>query len=152
MSVAHPPFQEFLDQNREAVFRFVSASVGPDDADDVFQETFMAALRAYPKLRGGSNLRGWVMTIAHSKAMDAHRSRGRRPIPVDDLPDLPIVDGEQADWSRLRDLPEKQRLAVLLRFAGDLPYREIGGVIGSSEAAARQNVREGLKRLREVIA
>ena len=152
MSVAQPPFQEFLDQNRDAVFRFVSATVGPDDADDVFQETFIAALRAYPKLRGGSNLRGWVMTIAHNKAMDSHRSRGKRPVPVDTLPDLPVVDGERADWSRLRDLPEKQRLAVLLRFAGDLPYREIGGVIGSSEAAARQSVREGLKRLREVIA
>lgn len=150
--MALPPFQEFLDANREPVFRFVCAAVGRDDADDVFQETFMAALKAYPTLRSAGNLRGWVMTIAHNKAMDAHRARGRRPLPVDALPEPPVVDGEPADWSRLRDLPERQRLAVLLRFAGDLPYRDIGQALGSSEAAARQSVREGLKRLREVIA
>ena len=146
------PFQAFLDSHRDAVYRFAAASVGPDEAEDVFQETFMAALRAYPKLRAGSNLRGWVLTIAHSKVMDAHRARGRRPLPVASLPERGAPDGEPADWSRLRDLPEKQQLAVVLRFAGDLPYREIGKAIGSSEAAARQSVREGLKRLREVMA
>lgn len=150
--MALPPFQEFLDANREPVFRFVSAAVGPDDADDVFQETFIAALRAYPRLRSARNLRGWVMTIAHNKCMDAHRARGRRPLPLERLPEAPVVDGERTDWGRLQDLPERQRLAVLLRFAGDLPYRDIGQALGSSEAAARQSVREGLKRLREVIA
>ena len=152
MPVALPPFQAFLDAHREAVFRFAAASVGPDDADDVFQETFMAALRAYPKLRSGANLRGWVMTIAYNKAMDAHRGRARRPVPLEALPEAPVLDGERADWSRLRDLPDRQRAALLLRFAADLPYRDIGAALGSSEAAARQSVREGLKRLREVTA
>ena len=151
--MALPPFQVFLDAHRDAVFRFVFASVGPDDAEDVFQETFMAALRAYPKLRSGSNLRGWVMTIAHSKAIDAHRARGRRPLPVDGVPERAVpAAAEPSDlWRRLGGLPERQRTALLLRYAGDLPYREIGDALGSSEAAARQSVREGLKRLREVM-
>lgn len=152
MAVALPPFQAFLDDNRDAVWRFAAAIVGPEEADDVFQETFLAALRGYPDLRSGSNLRGWVMTIAHNKAMDAHRARGRRPVLVAAVPDRPGEPHDIADWNRLRDLPEKQQLAVVLRFAGDLPYREIGAAIGSSEAAARQSVREGLKRLREVMA
>ena len=57
-------------------------AVGRGDAEDCFQETFLAALRAYPKLRDGGNLRGWLLTIAHRKAIDHHRARGRRPVPV----------------------------------------------------------------------
>ena len=70
------PFQRFLDEQREPVFRFLVASVGRDAADDCFQETFLAAMKAYPKLRANSNPRAWVMTIAHSKALDHHRAQG----------------------------------------------------------------------------
>jgi RNA polymerase sigma factor (sigma-70 family) len=48
-------------------------------------------------------------------------------------------------------LPPKQRAAVALRFAADLAYREVAEALGSSEEAARRNVHEGLKRLRERI-
>src|SRR6478672_9632183 len=77
-----PPFQRFLEEHRDAVWRFLAASVGPHEADDCFQETFIAALRAYPRLRADSNLRGWVRTIAHRKALDSHRARTRRALPV----------------------------------------------------------------------
>src|SRR6476646_6930748 len=77
-----PPFQRFLEEHRAAVWRFLVASVGPHEADDCFQETFISALRAYPRLRPGSNLRGWVLTIAHRKALDSHRARSRRALPV----------------------------------------------------------------------
>ena len=54
---------------------------GAAEAEDCFQETFIAALRAYPRLRADSNLRAWVLTIANRKALDAHRARrdGRFP-------------------------------------------------------------------------
>ena len=48
----------------------------------------------------------------------------------------------------MRKLPGKQRAAVVLRFASDLPHDEIGRVLGCSEEAARRNVHEGLKKLR----
>ena len=76
-AVTPPPFQRFLDEQRDAVWRFLVAAVGRDAADDCFQETFLAALRAYPKLRDASNLRAWVLTIAHRKAIDHHRARRR---------------------------------------------------------------------------
>ena len=78
-----PPFQRFLDEHRDAVWRFAVASVGRQEADDVFQETFLAALRAYPRLRHRDNLRGWLLTIAHNKALDLHRARARRAVPID---------------------------------------------------------------------
>ncbi|HEY3435582.1 MAG TPA: sigma factor, partial [Solirubrobacterales bacterium] len=56
-------------------------AVGRDGAEDCFQETFLAALRAYPQLDDARNLRGWLLTIAHRKAIDFHRAKGRRPVP-----------------------------------------------------------------------
>ena len=76
------PFQRFLDEHRDVVWRFSVASVGRQEADDVFQETFLAAMRAYPRLRAGPNLQAWVLTIAHRKALDHFRARKRRPRPA----------------------------------------------------------------------
>ena len=153
MTVGLPPFQVFLDAHRREVHRFLVAAVGPDDADDCFQETFMAALRAYRRLRANSNLRGWVLTIAHRKAIDAHRARARRPGPVDEVPDAgadPPPESEDALWAAVRALAPRQRAAVLHRFVNDLAYREIGDIMGCSEEAARRSAHDGLARLREV--
>ena len=76
-----PPFQRFLDAQRDDVLRFLIAALGRHDADDAFQETFISALRAYPRLRKDSNLRAWVLTIAHNKALDMHRARARCATP-----------------------------------------------------------------------
>ena len=146
-----PPFQTLLDEHRDDVYRFLVAIVGPNDADDCFQETFVAALRAYPRLRDASNLRSWILTIAHRKAIDTHRARRRRPVPVEELPEpatAPTPDGEPELWQAVRRLPAKQRESILHRFINDLPYVEIGRIVGCSEAAARQNVRAGLTSLR----
>jgi RNA polymerase sigma factor (sigma-70 family) len=152
MSVAIPPFQEFLDEHREHVYRFLVASVGPQEADDCFQETLLSALRAYPRLRRNSNLRAWVLTIAHRKAMDSHRARSRRPVSVPEVADSAAASNGEPDdelWDAVRALPSKQCAAVVLRFANDLPHGEIGRVLGCSEEAARRNVHEGVKRLRD---
>lgn len=145
-----PPFQTLLDTHRDDVYRFLVASVGSNDADDCFQETFMAAFRAYSALRDATNLRGWLFTIAHHKAIDCHRTR-RRTLPLGNLPDeqeAPTATPDEALWSRVRALPPKQRSAVALRYVEDMTYRGIGEVIGCSEVAARQNARAGLTQLR----
>ena len=153
MAVRLPPFQALLDEHRDGVYRFLVASVGRDDADDCFQETFIAALRAYPRLKDTSNLRAWLFTIAHRKAIDAHRARSRRAVPVEDVPERPVTDttplnGEPELWRAVRELPGKQRAAVLHRYVNDLAYGDIGQVMGCSEEAARRSVHEGLKKLR----
>jgi RNA polymerase sigma factor (sigma-70 family) len=155
-TVTHlPPFQRFLDEHRDVVWRYLVAMVGRTDADDVFQETFMAALKAYDRLRVGSNLRAWVLTIAHRKALDHFNARKRRAIPVDELPEQPHHDAPDIDdpvWERVRRLPSKQRAAVTLRFAGDLTHAEVAIALGVSEDAARRSAHEGLKKLREELA
>jgi RNA polymerase sigma factor (sigma-70 family) len=150
--VSLPPFQRILDAHASHVHRFLVAAVGPVDADDCFQETVLSALRAYPRLRHGTNLKAWVLTIAHRKAIDVHRARGRRAVPSASLPEQATGggnDGDPALWAAVRALPPKQRNAVALRYVNDLAYVDIGAVLGCSEAAARRSVHEGIKRLRE---
>jgi RNA polymerase sigma factor (sigma-70 family) len=151
-----PPFQRFLDAHREDVLRFLVASVGRHDADDAFQETFLSALRAYPRLRPDSNLRGWVLTIAHRKALDVHRARGRNPVPVAELDERAAVTrttGEEPDdhWERVRALPDRQREVLTLRYAADLTHAEIAQALGCSEEAARRAASDGLKTLRKEL-
>ncbi len=160
-----PPFQRFLDAHRDDVLRFLVASVGRHDADDAFQETFLSALRAYPRLRPDSNLRGWVLTIAHRKAIDVHRARGRNPLPVAEIhdgaqpptqphpPPSPGTRGDGIDhWERVRALPARQREVLTLRYAADLTHAEIAAALGCTEEAARRAAADGLKSLRKELA
>jgi RNA polymerase sigma factor (sigma-70 family) len=150
-----PPFQTLLDEYAVDVMGMLRGAVGRTDADDCFQETFIAALGAYPKLDDASNLRGWLLTIAHRKAIDYHRANGRRPVPVGDVAEVAVEDRELADdgiWELVGALPPKQRAAVALRYASDLPHNEIAAALGCSPEAARRSLHEGLKRLRKELA
>ncbi len=151
-----PPFQALLDEHRTDLYRFCVASVGWGEADDCFQETWIAALRAYPRLRSAENLRAWLYRIAQNKAIDLHRSRARRPMPVESVPEpttappaIRAVDGEPELWAAVRGLPPKQRTAVFCRAVLGMPYEELAELLESTEDAARHNVFEGLKKLRE---
>jgi RNA polymerase sigma factor (sigma-70 family) len=147
-----PPFQTLLDDFGADVYRFCVATAGPGEADDAYQETWIAALRAYPRLRRADNLRAWLFRIAQNKAIDLHRSRARRPVPVAALPEpaaAPPDAGDSELWASVRRLPPKQRTAVFCRSVLGMPYPELAVVLDSSEDAARRNVFEGLNKLRE---
>lgn len=149
-----PPFQTFLDGHRDEVWRFLLAVAGPERADDCFQETFISALRAYPRLEDGSKLRAWILTIAQRKAIDAHRTARRGPVPMAEPPEPEprVSDGGRLDaWELVRQLPPKQRAAVTLRYLGDLRHAEIGRALECSPQAARRSVHDGLERLRDLI-
>lgn len=153
-----PPFQAFLDAHADDVWRFCLAVAGPAEAEDCFQETFLAALKAYPKLESGSNLKSWVMTIAYRKSLDSHRRRRNGARPVPEVPEVPASAASGAPafwdadlWRAVATLPDKQKAAVAYRFVSDLAYADIAEAIGCSEESARQNVRLGLKKLKEVL-
>ena len=151
-----PPFQALLDAHGRDVHRFLVASVGRHDADDCYQETWLSALRAYPRLRDTGNLRGWLLTIAHRKAIDQARARRRAPVPAGEaLPEVAVSDAPPGDgdalWAAVRALPPKQRGAVALRYGLDADYATIAAALSCSEDAARRSVHEGLKRLRTEV-
>ena len=151
--MALPPFTTLVEEHRTAVWGYLCAMAGPASAPDLLQDTLLSALRAYPDLRDGSNLRSWLLSVAHSRIVDAARSRARRPEVLGEVPERSTTDAETDDelWKAVAALPDKQRHAVVLRFVGDLPYAEIGALCETSEAAARQNVRAGVIRLREEL-
>jgi len=146
-----PPFQTLIDAHASELHRFLSASVGPTEADDCLQETFISALRAYPRLRDASNLRAWLYTIAQRKATDAARRWKRQRAEGLEGIELAVAAHDVADeslWLAVRGLPPKQRAAVVHRFVFDLAFREIGQRMAITEEAARQNVHAGIRRLR----
>src|SRR5436190_15980924 len=140
-----PPFEDFMEEHRVIVYRFLMAAAGPAEADDCFQETFLSALRAYPTLREDSNLRAWVLTIATRKVIDMARARGRRAVPVADL-DAGAADAEGAldgmdpVWEAVKALPPLQRAAVAHRFLLDMTYAGVAEAMGTTEETARANV------------
>jgi RNA polymerase sigma factor (sigma-70 family) len=148
--VSLPPFEHVVTEHARVVLRVCRALLPDHDAQDAAAETFVSALRAYPRLRPDSDVRAWLVTIAHRKALDVLRSRSRT-LPVADVPEQPVhvTAGRDDDlWEAVRALPDKQRLAVAYRYVADLPYAEVAAAMGTSEAAARRNAADGVKALR----
>jgi RNA polymerase sigma factor (sigma-70 family) len=149
-----PPFERFLAEQGASVMRFAVAAVGSEHADDVYQETFLSALEAYPRVRDDGRLDRWILRIASRTAIDHHRRHRRRSETAATVPERAVHAPEPLDEGlrdAVRELPAKQRMAVVLRHVLDRPYDEIAEVLGSTEEAARANVSAGLKSLRERV-
>jgi RNA polymerase sigma factor (sigma-70 family) len=150
------PFEEIVEEHGRTVLRVCRALLGSHDADDAWSETFLAAMRAYPNLPAGSNIEAWLVTIAKRKAIDQHRRRSTRPVPVEDIPEQAsredVADRDDDLWEAIEALPRKQRDAVALHYLAGLPYQEVAEVLGNNEAAARRAAADGIKRLRSTYA
>jgi RNA polymerase sigma factor (sigma-70 family) len=124
------PFSEIACLHGPTVLRVCRAMVGPADADDAWSETFLSALRAYPKLPADANVEAWLVTIAHRKVIDLVRRSQRSATPVAEVSAQSIeadYDRAELDLSQtLGHLPERQRLAVIYHYLGDLPLRRGG--------------------------
>lgn len=150
------PFEQVVVRHGPTVLRVCRALLGPVEAEDAWSETFLAALKAYPRLQPGSNIEAWLVTIAHRKAIDQHRIRRRVPVPVADVVERPsdgAGSGAPADrdddlWVALDELPPIQRAAVAYHHVGGLPYAQVAEILGNSEAAARRAAADGIKKLR----
>ncbi|MEO5902156.1 MAG: sigma-70 family RNA polymerase sigma factor [Ilumatobacteraceae bacterium] len=147
------PFEEVVAEHGQVVLRVCRALLGPIEADDAWSETFLAAMRAYPDLRPDSNVGGWLVTIAHRKAIDQLRAAKRAPRPNGDLPETPSSSGipepeDVALRTALQALPPKQRGAVIYHHLAGLPYNEVAALLDSSAAAARRSAADGIANLR----
>ena len=143
-----PPFEHFYAHHRDEVYAFLVRRLGRERADDAFQETFLRALRAYPKLRHADHLRAWAFTIASRIVIDEHR----RARPQAELPEVAGEDDRPAfaELEHLAErLPPTERAAVVLRYGYDLDYADIGAALGSNATAARQAASSGIRRLRK---
>ena len=151
------PFERAVTEHGTVVLRVCRAVVGPIEAEDAWSETFLAALRAWPELPDDTNVRAWLVTVAHRKAIDLVRAERRHAVPVESMPDRPGPMAERPDvaladdtlWSALAALPEKQRQCVAYHHVAGLPHSEVARIVGGSPAAARRAAADGIARLRE---
>jgi RNA polymerase sigma factor (sigma-70 family) len=143
-----PPFERFYETHKDEVLAFLRRRAGRERADDLFQETFLRALRAYGRLRHGEHLRAWILRIAANAVVDA----ARRERPPAGAAAEPLVHDRRPAFEELAPLtdglPPKERAAVVLRYGYDLDYHAIGAALGSNEQAARQAASAGVRRLR----
>lgn len=153
-----PPFEVVVAEHGPTVMRVCRALLRQADAEDAWAETFLAAMRAYPTLRPDSNVRGWLVTIAHRKALDQIRSAGRAANPSGDIDRLadrapahgddPFAGVDTELWDAMRSLTPNQQAAVLHHHVGGMPFAEIGEALGISAAAARRSSADGIANLR----
>jgi RNA polymerase sigma factor (sigma-70 family) len=148
-----PPFEVVVAEHGATVLRVCRAVLGPADADDAWSETFLAALKAYPRLPGDANVEAWLVTIAHRKAIDVTRAAARRAVPVADVPEPGAdgpADGRDIDLTdALAALPRRQREAIAYHYLAGLPYQDVAAITGGSTDAARRAAADGIARLRK---
>lgn len=137
---------------------------GRPEAEDCLQETFLRALRAYPRLRSHRNLRAWLYRVATNTARTYFRHHAREQARTTDagdhFADPGASPGERykrkqmlvAVQHAIRTLPYKQRVALWMRKYQDLAYQEIALALDCSVGAARANVYQALARLRRIFA
>ena len=155
---------------RPMIFRVACRLVGETDAEDVVMDTFLKAWQALPGFRGGAALATWLYRIAWNCADDHLRRRRRqlhRGLSPDatppDLDGFPAPDGHspedlaaQADDARylrraLSQLPDAQRIALLMRYADDLSYRDIAAATGVRIGTVMSRLFQGRRRLRRLL-
>ncbi|HEY4615150.1 MAG TPA: sigma-70 family RNA polymerase sigma factor [Citricoccus sp.] len=152
------PFDVAVRTHGATVLRVCRAVLGPGpDADDAWQETFLAALRVWPDLADLTSLQAWLVRVAGRKSVDVLRARGRDPVPVEELPEVaqaPAVeaDGRAVLWTAVAALPERQRLAIAYHYLGGLRHTETAELIGGTPEAVRRAAADGLKSLRVTLA
>jgi RNA polymerase sigma-70 factor (ECF subfamily) len=139
---------EDLYRRRHGVFQVMLASItgGVESARDVVQEAFAQALRDQDGFRGEGSLEGWVWRIAFRIAVG---STGSRELAVEQMPEVAFVD-ESADptlAAAVRELPPQRRLAIFLRYFGDLSYAEIGDVLGIAEGTVAATLSQAHQQL-----
>ena len=155
--MSRKPFEEIVAEHGPTVLRVCRAVLGPLDAEDAWSETFLAALRAYPRLRADSNVEAWLVTIAHRKALDQVRAASRRPHLTDE-PAEPTAGESQPGgwelglWKALEALPLRQRQTIAYHYLAGMPYRQVARILGGREDAARRAAADGIASLRRTLA
>ena len=136
------------------------ARIGPADAEDLLQETFLKIFKALPELRDIQSLPAWICSVARNLATDQQRKQARRPErseqsaallegiagPSDESREL-----GQRVWQRIQELPETYRETLVLRLVEGLSGPEIAARTGLTAASLRVKLCRGMAMLRPLL-
>ena len=155
------PFEQLVRRHRAEIGAYLRRLLGSEaDAEDVAQDTWLRAHRAFPRLPADANARAWLYRIATNRAFTVLRRR-RGALARAAAVDLEMLPARAVDLDgglELRrvaravgDLPPKQRAALVARRFAGLDYQDIAVTLGCSPEAARANVYQAVRRLRGVL-
>ena len=143
-----------------AVHAFASRFVGPTDADDVVQRTFLDLWRSARSIDHRQRLTGWLFTVARRRAIDVLRSR-REVVDVEEVRHLVGEDGREtaarfADAADVRaavaSLPEHERLVIELTYFADLTQAQVAERLGAPIGTVKARASRGTRRLAELMS
>lgn len=156
-------FRQLVEAYQTPAYRLAARMCGPDSAEDVTQEAFLAAWRALPEFRGDCRFSTWLYRLVSNAAIDCLR-REKKHRDTGDVDDLELPDGgpspqEQAERSDTRDavrraldrLSPEHRQVLLLRFMQELDYGEIARALDVSEGTVKSRINRAKSKLREVL-
>lgn len=153
-------FEQAMLTHRDEIYRYAWRMVGDvQDAQDLTQETFLRAYRAFERLEPDSNIRAWLYKIATNACLTFLKRRGQERTVSLDVSDLaaqtetPLDAVGQLELLRevaqaVEALPSRQRAAIVQRKYQGLSYAEVAASLGCSEDTARAHVYQGLRKLR----
>jgi RNA polymerase sigma-70 factor (ECF subfamily) len=156
-------FDAVVSAHHEEILRYLRRVIGQaGDAEDLCQETFLRAYRAFGKLQEEANVRAWLFAIATNLAKNHFRSESRRRkaygrVKAEVLEDVGAFAEAALDAREtgvllegiIEGLPLKQRLAFIQRKLHDMDYAVIGNSLGCSEETARAHVFQALRKIRQ---
>jgi RNA polymerase sigma-70 factor (ECF subfamily) len=158
--IVKPDFDELVERHSAEIFAYVWRLLrDTHDAEDCLQETFLRAYRSYGRVRAGSNYRAWLYKIATNTARSQWKRRTRSELHTADLEPDRQADEMSVDdrverktllvsvMRAVEALPDQQRAALIMRKYQELSYAEIAAVLECTEAAARANVYQAMKKL-----
>jgi RNA polymerase sigma-70 factor, ECF subfamily len=147
-----------VEAHARAIGRTCMALLGSHgEAEDALQETLLAALDGLESFRGEGTLRAWLLSVARRRSARRLAARSRERDAKQGLP-APEASpsAERMSMARrarqlLDEIKPTEREALVLRFAAELSFREVGQACGIDESAARKRVSRGLARLRTLL-
>lgn len=173
LSGDHSAFEQLVGRYHVSLFNFICHFLGNYDlACDVIQQVFLQLYISMPTLRTGEPLKAWLFQVARNRCLDELRRKKAVHFseleeannddlsPLEILPDTDPLPDEVAEHHDLQEklrraidgLPPKFRSVVLLRYASQLSFSEIGKVLHMPEATAKTYFQRSRPLLRAALA
>ena len=152
-------FIAFVSAEQEPLRRFLLALCGdPAEADDIAQDALVNAYVASSSFRGGSRFGTWLFRIAYNCFIDRLRSRKWRAEPIDERTES-VEGGNTADaafrhealYRAIRQLPEKERAALLLFYMEDRPVKEVAAILDIPASSVRAYLTKGRQHIKAFL-
>jgi RNA polymerase sigma-70 factor, ECF subfamily len=157
-------WEAVIQLHQEPVFRFAYLLLGdPWEAEDIAQETFIRAYRAFERFDAQRALRPWLLSITANLARNRRRSLGRyiaalnRFFRADPVHNATIEEHSArqeeniAVWQAIKRLPEKDQQVIYLRYFLELPVGEVAESAGIAPGTVKSRLHRSLKRLGKVL-